>query len=107
MTDFCQGQDTSSHDDGLLFAIKNIFDRNGASSASVDNAFIIFHWYEDAPVIEHGPEFMDEVVDLHLLIEMMVGYINLLLQNLFMLVWDEGVVEDRVDGTVEVRHRMS
>jgi len=107
MTDFRQGQDASSHDDGFSFAIQNLLDRNGASSASVDNAFIICHWYEDAPFVEHGPEFTDEVIDLHLLIKMKVGCINLLLQNLFMLVQDEGVVKARVDGTVEVRHRMS
>ena len=106
MTDFRQGRDASSHDDGLSFAIKNFLDRNGASSASVDNAFIIFHWYEDALFVEHGPEFTDEVVDLHLLIKMKVGYINFLLQSLFMLVRDEGVIKARVDGTVEVRHRM-
>ena len=107
MTNFCQGRDASSHDDGLSFTIKNLLDRNGASCASVDNAFIIFHWYEDALVVEHGPEFTDEVVDLRLLIKMKVGYIYLLLQNLLMLVRDEGVVKARVDGTVEVRHWMS
>ena len=107
MIDFCQGRDASSHDDGLSFAIKNLLDCNGASSASVDNAFIIFNWYEDAPFVKHGPEFTDEVVDLRLLIKMKVGYINLLLQSLFMLIRNEGVVEARVDGTVEVRHRMS
>ena len=107
MTGFHQGQDASSHDDGLSFTIKNLLDRNGVSCASVDSAFIIFHWYEDATVVQHGPEFTDEVVDLRLLIKMKVGYIYLLLQNLLMLVRDEGVVKARVDGTVEVRHWMS
>jgi hypothetical protein len=72
MTDFSQGRDASSHDDGLSFVIQNLFDCNGASVASVDNAFIIFHWYKDATLVEYGPKFMDEVVDLRVLIGMKV-----------------------------------
>jgi len=72
MTDLRQGRDASPHDDGLSFAIEDLLDGNGVSCASVDNAFIIFHWYEDAPLVEHGPKFTDEVVDLRLLIGMKV-----------------------------------
>jgi hypothetical protein len=107
MPDFCQGRDASSHDDGLSFAIENLLDGNRASVASVDNAFIIFHWDKNAPLVEHGPKFTDEVVDLRLLIWEKVGHINLLSQNLFMLRRDEGVVKARVDRTVKVRHRMA
>ena len=72
MTNLCQGQDASLHDDGLLFAIDDLLDGNGASSSSVDTAFIIFHWHEDTPFVKHGLEFVDEVVDFCRLIGMKV-----------------------------------
>ena len=60
------------HDDGLSFAIEDLLDGNGASSASVDTAFIFFHWHEDTLFVKHGPEFTDEVLDFCLLIWMKV-----------------------------------
>ena len=72
MTDLCQGQDASSHDDGLSLAIEDLPDSNGVSGASVDNALIIFHWDEDAPLVKHRPKFPDEVVYFCLLIKIKV-----------------------------------
>ena len=60
------------HDDGLLLAIEDLLDGNGVSGASIDNAFIIFHWDEDAPLVKHRPKFTDEVVDFCLLIRIKV-----------------------------------
>ncbi len=107
MTDFRQGQDASLHDDGLLFAIEDLLDGNGASSASVDNAFIIFHWHEDTPFVKHGPEFVDEVVAFRLLIGMKVRYIYPFPQSLLVLFWNEGGVEAGINRAVEVRHQMT
>ena len=73
MTDLRQGQDASPHDDGLSFAIEDLLDGNGVSCASVDNAFIIFHWYEDAPLVEYWSKFTDEFVDFRLLCRIKVG----------------------------------
>jgi hypothetical protein len=56
------------HDDGLSFIIEDLLDGDGASGVSVNNAFIIFHWDEDTPLIKHRPKFTDEVIDLCLLI---------------------------------------
>ena len=73
MTDLCQGRDASSHDDGLLLVIEDLLDGNGVSCASVDNAFIILHWYKDAPLVEYWPKFTDEVLDFRLLVRIKVG----------------------------------
>ena len=50
------------HDHGLLFAIEDLLDGNGVSGATVDNAFIIFHWDKDTLLVKHRPKFTDEVV---------------------------------------------
>ncbi len=73
MTNLCQGQDASLHDEGLSFAIEDLLDGNGVSGASVDNAFISFHWDEDTPLIKHRPKFTNEVLDFRLLIVIKVG----------------------------------
>ncbi len=72
MTNLRQGRDASSHDDGLLIAIEDLLDGNWLSCASVDNAFISFHWHEDAPLVKYRPKFTDEVLDFHLLIRIKV-----------------------------------
>ena len=60
------------YDDGLSLAIEDHLDGNGVSGASVNVAFIIFHWDEDAPLVKHRPKFTDEVVDFRLLIRIKV-----------------------------------
>ena len=107
MTDLRQGRDALPHDDGLLFAIEDLLDGNGVSCTSVNNAFIIFHWGEDVPLVKYRTKFTDEVVDFRLLIRIKVRYINLSPQDVLVLLRDEGVVEAWIDGAIEVRHRVT
>ena len=55
-----------------ILAAPDLLDGNGVSCASVDNAFIIFHWYKDVPLVEYWPKFTDEVVNFRLLFRIKV-----------------------------------
>jgi hypothetical protein len=40
----------------------------GVGSPSVNNTLIIFHRDKDTPLVKHRPEFMNEIVDLVLVV---------------------------------------
>ena len=107
VTNLCQGRDAMSHDDGFSFTVKDFLDGDGACCTGVDDAFVIFHRDEDAPVIKHRPELANEIVYFTLLVGGEMCEVHLRTHNCIVLTVDEGMVEARVDGTVEVWHRVT
>jgi hypothetical protein len=57
---FLQGQDGLPHDRKLLRPVLNLFNGDGVSGTSINNALIILNWNPYPTLVEYAPIFLDK-----------------------------------------------